>query len=48
MDYHSDSRAHDSGYFTPSPDKINHTNNHEKIVRLNKIHIIVYFNKDII
>ena len=23
MDYHCDSRAHDSGYFTPSPDKDN-------------------------
>ncbi len=35
MDYHCDSRAHDSGYFTPSPDKdnINNNNNNYKIVR---------------
>jgi hypothetical protein len=42
MDYHCDSRAHDSGYFTPSPDKDNinnsnnsknNNNNNNKIVR---------------
>ncbi len=32
MDYHCDSRAHDSGYFTPSPDKDNNNYN-SKIVR---------------
>jgi hypothetical protein len=38
MDYHCDSRAHDSGYFTPSPDKDN------KIVRL-FIHKLLFFSK---